>query len=353
MHRLRLLRLLVLLAGVLVTIPVVYYLVRGGKTSAPAGPQRVPSPHTTAKKIEFTDLLGGRRRGAIEAQVVEQRPDGTFHLRGIDRLVIERDNAPPLVLRAQSGVVSGKPGARTMHVEGGIEVKDDASGMSARVQALDWNEEAGEVLSQGAVALASPEMTGSAAGFVYGVRGQPSTLERPELRTTTGQTVTAALAVLHDGMRDVELRGEVRLRGTEGAVDAATLRLLRPPAPGGQRALAAGGVSGSAALGPGGVSRFRAEAVDLDWEPGGQIVHAQLRGKAELEQEQATLAGDWIDAARTAGTAGEWDLAARGDVRGSARAAEGTSRLRGQEVRAHVVGRSVTQADASGGVRVE
>jgi hypothetical protein len=27
-------------------------------------------------------------------------------------------------------------------------------------------------------------MTGSAAGFVYGVRGQPSTLDRPELRTT-------------------------------------------------------------------------------------------------------------------------------------------------------------------------
>ncbi|HEX5044041.1 MAG TPA: LptA/OstA family protein [Candidatus Polarisedimenticolaceae bacterium] len=353
MHRLRLLRLLVLLAAVLVTLPVVYYLVRGGRTAAPVGPPRNPSPHTTAQKIEFTDLLGGRRRGTIEAQMVEQRPDGTFHLRGIDRLVIERDNAPPLVLRAQSGVVSGKPGTRTMHVQGGIELKDDATGMSARVEALDWVEEAGEVRSQGAVALSSPEMTGSAAAFVYGVRGQPSTLERPQLRTAGGQTVTAAMAVLHDGTRDVELRGEVRLRGAEGALDAAALRLLRPAPPAGQRARGSGGVSGTAVLGPGGARRFRADAVDLDWEPGGEIVHAQLRGKAELQQEQTTLLADWIDAARTAGAPAEWEVAARGGVRATAAGASGTSRLRGEEVRAHVAGRSVTRADASGGVQVE
>jgi len=351
-HRLRLLRWLVLLAGALVTLPVVYYLVRGGGGSAPPGPPRRPSSQTTAKKIEFSDLLGGRRRGAIEAQVVEQRPDGSYHLRGIDRLEIERDNAPPLVLRAQSGVLSGKPGARTMHVEGGIDLSDD-SGMRVRVQALDWAEEAGEVRSRGAVAVASPEMTGSATGFVYGLRGQPSTLDRPALRTVSGQTVTAAAAVLHDGTRDVELRGEVRLRGAEGAMDADALRLRRPPAPAGQRAEATGTVSGQAVMGPGGPRRFRAEAVDLDWEAGGEIVHAQLRGGAELEQDEGTLAAEWIDAARAPAAASEWELAARGAVRAAARGTGGISHLRAQEVRAHLTGRAVSRADASGSVRVE
>ena len=288
MHRLRLLRWLVLLAGALVTLPVVYYLVRGGGGSAPPGPPRRPSSQTTAKKIEFSDLLGGRRRGAIEAQVVEQRPDGSYHLRGIDRLEIERDNAPPLVLHAQSGVLSGKPGARTMHVEGGIDLSDD-SGMRVRVQALDWAEEA----------------------------------------------------------------GEVRLRGAEGALDAEALRLRRPPAPAGQRAEATGSVSGQAVMGPGGPRRFRAQAVDLDWEAGGEIVHAQLRGGAELAQDEGTLAAEWIDAARAPAATADWELAARGGVRATARGASGISHLRAQEVRAHLTGRAVSRADASGAVRVE
>ena len=125
MHRLRVLRLIVLLAALAVTAPVVYYLVRGSGQGSGAPPRRPVNPHTTAREIEFSDLLGAERRGVLQADQVEQRPDGSYSLRGIQRLEIERDNAPPLVLRAESGVIAGKPGQRTMHVEGGIEVRED------------------------------------------------------------------------------------------------------------------------------------------------------------------------------------------------------------------------------------
>jgi lipopolysaccharide transport protein LptA len=353
-RRLRLLRLIVLLAAALVAIAVVYYLVRGGGGVAEkAGAPRRSSPHTTAKRITFTDLLGGNRRGVIDADEVEQRPDGSFRLRGIDRLEIERDNAPPLVLRAEAGVIAGKPGKRTMHVEGGIEIKDEAAGMSVRLQALDWDEEKGEARSSGSVVLTSPEMTGNAAAFVYGLRGQPATLRLPELRTSAGQTLRANLAVLLDGTRDVELQGDVQLRGREGSLDAARLRVLRPPAPAGQRAQAGGGVSGTSLAAPGGPRRFRADAADLDWDAAGEIGHVQLRGGAELAQGDAALSADWIDATQPPQSPSNWEVVARGRVRASGRGRDGVSRLRAEEVHGRLAGNVVSWAEAKGQVRAE
>lgn len=318
-------------------------------TSPEPGSGDLPGPR--AERIDLVDLEGSSRRLSVSARLVQQDARGGLTLEGISRLLIDRDAEPPLVVRADRGGVEGAPGKRRLHLEGGIEVRDDRRGLVLSLPALDVDEEGGEARSAGAVQVRTSTLRGRASSVVYGLRGQPTVLAGFEMEGEDGSTARSDKARLLDGTRDMELAGNVRLARGSSILTAESLRIWRGDEGKLRRVEATQSVRGTSEEAGGGPIAFRADRADAFWEATGELESALLVGGATVEQERRSVEADRIEWLRAAaGTT--WRVRAAGSVTVRDTSPEASRELRGAEAEAEFgSGGRLTSGLARGDVR--
>ena len=351
MWRLRFFR--ILLPALLVPFVVVLFLMmreRPGSQTPSDGAR--PFPGARAERIELTDLLGGSRRGSITARVFQWDDQGRLHLEGIEKLVIDREEGPPLVVSAERGGVEGSPGRRLMRLEGGVNVREEEEGLSVSLPTLEVNEAAGEARSIGEVAVEDPSYKGRAAAIVYGLRGQPTVLSGLEVTGKDGSILSAQKATLLDGPRDVDLSGDVRGQGFGWRLTAGRLRIRRDKAGKLRQAAAAEEVVGTRVAPDGQAGRFAADRVDVSWDQTGDPETILLDGNASVQRGGEALAARRIEAKRSA--APGWETRAAGSVRAAALWKEAPAVMQSESMAAGLDAKGeLLRAELDGDVRFE
>jgi len=295
---------LVLLVFQLRPKPAVHNPARGDE---PAGPR--------VSGMDYVEFAGGQRVYSGTIGLVRQQPDGRVDMERIERFVIERDDAPPLVVSAERGGIDGKPGEREVRLRGGVEAREQGEGLSMELPELEVDQAAGEARSVGAVRLASPAYAGSAESVVYGLEGQPTVLFGVRLEARDGGTLVAQRVRLLDGTDDVELEGEVRLQRGSEFLAAETMRVWRWPDGGGvSKVVARSGVSGRLSAGGGGPAELRSEEMEAEWDEQGREKRLLLVGDARVGQAGRSIQASWIEVARAEGLEGGFGFAASGAV---------------------------------------
>jgi lipopolysaccharide transport protein LptA len=349
--RLRFFRILV--PALLVPFVVVLFLTmreRPGSQTPSDGAR--PFPGARAERIELTDLLGGSRRGSITARVFQWDDQGRLHLEGIEKLVIDREEGPPLVVSAERGGVEGSPGRRLMRLEGGVSVREEEEGLAVSLPTLEVNEAAGEARSIGEVAVEDPSYKGRAAEIVYGLRGQPTVLSGLEIAGKDGSILSAQKATLLDGPRDVDLSGDVRGEGLGWRLAAGRLRIKRDKAGKLRHAVAAEDVVGTRVARDGQAGRFAADRVEASWDETGSPETILLDGNARVQRGGEALSAGRIEATRSA--SGGWGSRAFGAVRAAALWKDAPAVMQSESLAASLDAKGgLLRAELDGNVRFE
>lgn len=291
-----------------------------------------------AESIELTDLAGGVRRLAVKVRRIEQGEGGRLRLEGIERLVLDREGAPPLVVRAERGDVDGMQGQRLFRLEGGVRVQEEGSaGFLVSLPTLEIDEASGEARSVGEVLLEEAGRSGRAASIVHGLRGQPTEIGGLELSGPDGFSLTCDKALLRDAARDVEFRGEVRARRGGVLLDAGSVRILRDASRRIREASASEGVAGSSREPGVPEIRFSASGARLKWDEAGDPIALTLAGEASVERGDFRLMAATIEALRNGtGSGSPWRVGAAGGARASGTWRGGPARLEGERLAAEM-----------------
>ncbi len=309
-----------------------------------------------AESIELTDLAGGARRLAVKVRRIEQGEGGNLRLEGIERLVLDRENAPPLVVSAERGDVDGMQGQRLLRLEGGVRVHEEGGdGFLLSLPTLEVDEASGEARSAGEVSLEYASHRGRAAWVVHGLKGQPTEIGGLEMSGPGGFSLTCQKARLLEATRDVELSGEVRVRRGGAAVDAEALRLRRDASRRLRDAEGSGGVSGSGGESGAADLRFAAGRAKVRWDEAGNPVELALEEEASLLRAGSSLAAAAVHAAREgAGPNALWRVRAVGSVRADGAWGGGPARLEAERLVAEVDPKgAVRSAEIDGAARFE
>jgi lipopolysaccharide transport protein LptA len=280
------------------------------------GASSFPGPR--AERIELTDLAGGSRRFQVRARVFQQDDQGRLHLEGIERLVIDREAQPPLVVSADRG--EADTGRKVVRLEGGVSVREEEAGLAVSLPTLEVNEERGEARSIGEVRVEDPSYRGRASSIVYGLHGQPTVLADLEIRGEGGRSLEAKQATLLDGPKDVNLEGDVRTRGLGWALDADHIRIRRDADGRLARATALGRARGARPAASAGApaEEFAADSIDATWDAAGRPERLRLDGSVRLGSGDEVLTAGTVDAARLPDS-GEWEVRAKESVRAAGR----------------------------------
>jgi len=311
--RLRLLR--VLLPLLLFGLAWLVYL-----SWSPRGPVHSPpklaadAAEPRANQIWFVEYEGERRAVAGDVERFEQHEDGVLELEGIRDLEIHRETGPPWIVNATHGERHGEVGRRLWHFAERVVFREAEQGVVLTLPELDIDESAGEARSTGEIRFAAPGVSGRAAGLLYGLRGQPGSLARPVFDDARGGRATAREATLWDGLRDVELVGEVVLLQQGERLDCGRLRLWHAGAGRLQRALAAARVWGGWPLGAGKSVQVGAEELEAWFDDDGAARRIRLDGDALVGQADRRVSAASIVAERSAATGGGWTLRAAESV---------------------------------------
>lgn len=270
------------------------------RAEAPAAPAAGLGPGTDTMLVgfTFTDLEGGRRRLSVSAKLGSFDTQGGFTLEGVERIEIDREDAPPLVLRADRGSGSGPEGKRVIRLDGGVEMRDEAAGLHVRLPSIEVDQARGTARSLGEVEIEAPGWKGKASAAVYGLaKGSSSELYRLEASTLEGATLSAGRVVVNRTTGALTLDGGVdyragadRLRADDATAERDANGRLR-------RLIANGSVEGSAEREPGRPTSWRAAQADVSWDEAGALISALLRGDARVEQAPASIAAATIRAA--------------------------------------------------------
>jgi lipopolysaccharide transport protein LptA len=316
-----------------------------------------PFPGARAERIDLTDLSGGERRFTVQARVVQQDGQGRLHLEGIERLLLDREAQPPLVVSAERGGVEGAAGQRLMRLEGGVNVQDDAAGLAVSLPTLEVNETTGEARSIGVVELRDPTYHGRAASVVYGLRGQPTQLTGVDFVGNDGSSLAAQQAVLREGPKDLEFQGEVRGAGKGWKLASEHLDVQRDAEGRLRHATASDDVVGTGPPEPGGAgpARFEAGHVEATWDDLGRPGTLLLEGSALVRRGAASLAARRIEAKRSnAAPPASWNVVAGGSIRATGLWAKAPAVVQSDTLEALVDARGeLLRADLEGGVRFE
>jgi lipopolysaccharide transport protein LptA len=311
--RLRFLRLLLPALLVLLAVAIYYSWVPRSAVHSPAADgAEAQTPH--AAELTFVEWEGGKRSVAGNVEHFEQQPDGRLHLEGIRDLEIHRPDRGPLVVSAERGERDDREGRRVWRFEKEVVFREDEPGLELRLPSLEVDEQSGEARSQGEIRFSAPGLRGEAEGLVYGLRGQPGRLDRPQLSDERGGRLTAATAVLLDGVRDIDFAGDVRVVQSEERLDAGRLRMWRTADDRLERIVAAEGVWGSWPVGSGPPANLRSDELDVRWDAEGQVARLLLRGHAVLRRDVESIAADRIEARREAADPHGFSLDAESDV---------------------------------------
>jgi len=312
--RIRLLR-AVLPAALLVFLAVVFVSLRE-RPSAHRPPVDIAQSANgrSGEGFELLHLDGDRTALDARAGLVEERPPGGYHLENIERLAVSRADRGPLVVeKARVADVSGPAGERRIHVEGEVVVFDAEAGLRLSLPWIEVDEVAGIAESTGAVEFTGQGVSGRAAGVRYHLRDEPSELAQPTFEDATGGRARADIALLHDGVRDLELRGSVRgERGVE-RFDAGRVRVWRGENERPRRAVLQESVSAHVRTADEQYADLAARSLEASWDAEGRPERARLDGTASLARQDQTLSADTIEAVWDE-RARLWDVDAAGEV---------------------------------------
>lgn len=352
MRRLRFLRILV----PAVLLP--FLLLLAWKIQQRPAPHSQPVPGQSfngprAEKIEITDLFGGARRGSIRAGVFERDGD-IFRLKNVERIELPRDGAPPLVISAGSGTITGASGQRLLRLEGGVDLRDERQDFHMSLPTLEFSEAAGQTRSLGEVLLEAPGYHGRAAGIVYGMRGQRTEIFRLELDSKDGASLRADKAFLTDEGNQIELVGDVAVKEGESTLRSDRMRVERREDGRVRLVEASGDVSGSLKAFGDGAYRFSSQQAVCEWDATGHLHHMLLREDASVRDERDALSAGSIDVLWRDGEAPGWVLTARGGVQGTTVLHEEASMLTAESLDASLgADGSLIRGEVSGRVRFE
>jgi lipopolysaccharide transport protein LptA len=315
-----------------------------GKPGVPEGPR--------VEELRFEEMLGPSRRLALHAKVGWQDAQGAWRLEGVERLEIDREDAPPIVVSAARGGVTGAQGQRIFRLEGGVEIREQEEGLLVSLPTLEVDQPAGVARSFGEVKISAPRFEGTAREVVYGLNGQPTLVRDLALQARDGATLRAPLAYLKRGTDEAELSGGVRAERGPTTLSSGAAVLTRGEGGKLKAAHADGGVVATDATPGRAAARLRAATADFVWNEAGDPSSAKLRGAAEVEQGTASIAAPAIDVAKN--PTGATELRASGGVLARGILREGPGQLRSRDLEATTDARGqLERGKAVGDVRFE
>jgi lipopolysaccharide export system protein LptA len=314
--------------------------------------------------------VGDTTEGVTDVQAIDRGPDGRelqliageirrneqnrIIIEDVSRAQIWRPGADPLEVISELGDVSGEPGSRQMLFEEGVTLRDPAKGIEIVLPRLEVDEAEGVARADAEVGFHGEGIDGRADGLVYYLEeDRPSELHGPRFDTAEGARLSAAEGLLHDGLDDVELLGDVRgSRGNERFVTG-RLRLRRDEQNRVRSALAAEGFAGYVTTADGTEGRAQASTADIRWDESGDIEAFDMTDGAEIHRAHDALGAVSIAGELRADGQG-WRIEARGNVWARGRLGEGSGWLRTDTLDA-VIGpdRALRSAEALGNVRFE
>jgi lipopolysaccharide transport protein LptA len=288
------------------------------------------------ESMSVVDYDGPRKAYEIDVGHLREEADGHIRLEDIHRLLVERTDASPLIIRAGRGGVDGPPGQRKIALEGGVEVEEEDESLRVTIPELDIDQVAGQAKSMGEVLLSSPRHEGTAGSVIYGLDGRPTLLFDVSLRTIDGETLDADGATLYDGTRDMELEGNVRLtRGVEH-LDSTRMRVRRWPGGGVRHLVAQEGARGLVKSMKGDEVGFEADRIEVEWNEAGDPRDLRMYGHAVLDRGESRIAAEKIEATLAPEGDGSWEITASGDVRFDGTSEEETGELTSRSLRARI-----------------
>ncbi len=302
-----------------------------------------------ASTIWFVEYDGKERSVAGDVEQVRTGDDGRLYLEGIRDLEIHRQDRAPLIVNAGRGDREGPAGKRVWNFAERVVFRENDHGLRLTLPQLANDEAAGEARSSGDIQLEAPNMSGHAAALVYGLSGQPGKLLAPVLTDPHAGRVSAREATLWDGVRDIELIGEVALLQEGERLDAGRLRLWRGDDDRLERVLATERVWGSWPLGSGPPGHVRAEELDVLLDEQGRARRLWLSGDALLRRASQSLAAATIEIERDGPAGGPWRVAATNDVVGQALLAAAPGLLRAESLDATIDSSLTLQSAAAQG----
>lgn len=302
-----------------------------------------------ATAIWFVEYDGEERSVAGDVEQVRTGEDGRLHLEGIRDLEIHRQDRAPLIVNAGRGDREGAEGKRVWNFAENVIFRENDRGLRLALPQLEIHEAAGEARSTSDIHFEAPNLSGHAAAMVYGLRGQPGKLLAPVLTDPHAGRVSAREATLWDGVRDIELIGEVTLVQEGERLDAGRLRLWRGDDDRLERALATQSVWGSWPLGSGPAGHIRAEELDVLLDEQGLARRLWLKGDALLQRAAQSLAAATIEIERNGPAGGTWRVTAADDVVAQALLAEAPGLLRTESLDATIDGSLMLQSATARG----
>jgi hypothetical protein len=174
MRRFHLLRWLlpIALLGLVVAI-VLAARARPKRSAAPADVSTDQSARMEG--FRFSDLVQGRRRLLVQAKVGRVDDQGAFEVEHVERVEVDREEQPPLLLTAEHGSGSGTQGKRSVRLEGGVTIHDDDTNLGMEIPTVEIDQVAGWVRSLGPVLLTGEAWKGTAGAAARGSRTSRST----------------------------------------------------------------------------------------------------------------------------------------------------------------------------------
>lgn len=340
MQRVRLLRILlpVFLVGFVLAIGLTL-------RSRPAGrrlpPELSSDSRAHAEGFTFSDLVAGRRRLLVQARVGRLDDTGRFEVEEVERVEIDREDQPPLVLTAARGAGAGPEGKRTMRLEGGVTIHDEETGFDLSIPTVEVDQVAGVVRSIGDVDVVGEFWKGEAAAVVYSLTGRPAEIMGLQVEGRDGASLEAHRAVVETKTRIVTLDGEVEARQGGTILRAPMVVLVRGPEGRIESATASSSVTGSIGSAASGEGSFASREARAVWGPDGVIDAVSLSGGARVQHVRGEVTADRIDAQTV--EAGGFAIDAVGQVVASGPMKRGVGQVRADTLRA--------QLDAAGAIR--
>lgn len=290
--------------------------------------------HTpTAETLAFEEWTGAERSVAGHVDLLQDSEDGSLHLEGIRNLEITREGRETLEVSARRGDRDGAAGSRVWRFAEQVVFHDPEQELELSLPVLEVDEAAGEARSSGEIHLAGAQLKGRAASLVWGLRGQPGRLDRPDFIDAAGRRVVAREATLWDGLRDIELIGEVQATHADQRLESGRIRIKRGPD---DRLHSIDGrdrVRGQWRPGSAAAAEFQARHLFADFDARGDVLHVELEGDAALRRGAESLAAPRISARRRSDRPG-WEVRAVETAEAQGTFQGGPARLRAERFEA-------------------
>lgn len=284
----------------------------GALGSGPADRDAAPGPR--AERIEVTELWSGNRKLFVRANRGEMDDEGQLRVEGVERVEVDREGKPPLVLRAERGWVEGKAGDRHLRLEGGIEASDPGSALQFYLPIIEVREAEQTARSEGDIRFEGAGYRGRATALVHGLAdGSPSEMVAPFLEGEDGSSLSAQRASFLDPDERIDLEGAVHLVRQGTVLDAGKIELHRGPGGRPRLAVATGEVRCIGLPVGGAAGSVRAGRLRIEWDEAGNASRALAEQGPMFEREAQSLRGDVIEITRAA-AGGGWRLEATGSV---------------------------------------